>query len=240
MKAGDQTRWSLDFRASMEQSAAHPIEIHFIGEWTSTVAAVRAGEYDAQLQLSDLQFTGETLTNVPASLIADLRTRLSRPCWATYRSDGGLLAMHFLREETPSDRNLLQMIATELQIVLPVAGRTSWTAQERDGAGEYSALDSMPASDRILKRKLKYVYTDGMAGARANAIQVTIAQSEITFLLASDGAVQRIDGTNRVQMDLAQNQSEQLAAVTEFHAASILVLNTRRNRLAACSVNSPM
>jgi HEAT repeat protein len=222
VQPGDQSRWSLEFRASMEQSSAHPIDIHIIGDWTSTVDAVRFGEYDAQLQLANIQLAGDAVKSAPAASIADLRARLSRPFWATFRSDGGLLSTHFYRDETPSDRNLLQMIATELQIVRPASSeRTSWTAQERDGAGEYSALYVMPASERILKHKLKYIYTDGVAGLRTGAVQVAIEQSDITFLLASDGVVQQIDGANRVRMDLAQNQSEKLAAVTEFHAGNL-------------------
>ena len=218
---GAQSRWSLDFRASMEQSSAHPIEIRILADWTSTVAATREGEYDARLQLAHIQFAGDTVKGAPESSIADLRSRLSRPFWATYRCDGGLLSMHFLREETPSDRNLLQMIATELQLVRPASARNSWTAQERDGAGEYSALYVTPAPNRILKRKLKYLYMDGVAGAPADAVRVSVESSDITFSLTPDGMVQSIDGTNRVRMDLAQNQPEKLAAVTEFHASNL-------------------
>ena len=221
IQPGDQSRWSLDFRASMEQSSAHPIEIRILADWTSTVAASRDGEYDARLQLAHIQFAGDTVKGAPESSIADLRSRLSRPFWATYRSDGGLLSMHFLREETLSDRNLLQMIATELQLVRPASTRNSWTALERDGAGEYSALYLTPAPDRILKRKLKYLYTDGVAGVPADAVRVSVESSDITFSLTPDGMVQSIDGMNRVRMDLAQNQSEKLAAVTEFHASNL-------------------
>lgn len=221
IQPGDQSRWSLDFRASMEQSSAHPIEIRILADWTSTVAATRDGEYDARLQLAHIQFAGDTVKGAPESSIADLRSRLSRPFWATYRSDGGLLSMHFLRQESPSDRNLLQMIATELQLVRPASARNSWTAQERDGAGEYSALYVTPTPGRILKRKLKYLYTDGVAGVPADAVRVSVESSDITFSLTRDGMVQAIDGTNRVRMDLAQNQSEKLAAVTEFHASNL-------------------
>ena len=221
IQPGDQSRWSLDFRASMEQSSAHPIEIRILADWTSTVAASRDGEYDARLQLAHIQFAGDTVKGAPESSIADLRSRLSRPFWATYRSEGGLLSMHFLREETLSDRNLLQMIATELQLVRPASTRNSWTALERDGAGEYSALYLTPAPGRILKRKLKYLYTDGVAGVPADAVRVSVESSDITFSLTPDGMVQSIDGMNRVRMDLAQNQSEKLAAVTEFHASNL-------------------
>jgi HEAT repeat protein len=221
VQPGDQSRWSLDFRAGMEQSSAHPIEIHMNADWISTIVAVRPGQYDAELQVANVQFTGDSVKSAPASSVANLQARLSRPFWATFRSDGGLLSMHFFRDEAPSDRNLLQMIAAELQIVRPASGSTSWTAQERDGAGEYSALYLMPAPDRILKRKLKYIYTDGVAGARAGAVRVSIDRSDITFLLAPNGAVEGIDGTNRVRMDLSSAQSGQLAAVTEFHAGNL-------------------
>jgi hypothetical protein len=221
LQPGDQSRWSLDYRASMEQTSAHPIEIHMIGGWTSTVSAVRNGEYDAQLQLADLHFAGDAVQGASAASLSALQTHLSRPFWATYRNDGGLLAMHFLRDVSPSDRNLLQMIATELQLVRPDAARESWTAQERDGAGEYAALYVAPRPDRIVKRKLKYLYTDGVAGAPTNAVRVSVESSDIQFTLTPDGKVQGIDGTNRVRMDLAKNQSEKLVAMTEFHAGNL-------------------
>jgi hypothetical protein len=136
----------------MEQSSAHPIEIRILADWTTTVAASRDGEFDAQLQLADIQFAGDTVKGTPELSIADLRSRLCHPFWATYRSDGGLLSMHFLRQQAPSDRNLLEMIATELQLVRSASAGNSWTAQERDGAGEYSALYLTQAPGRILKR----------------------------------------------------------------------------------------
>ncbi|MGA7342664.1 MAG: HEAT repeat domain-containing protein [Terracidiphilus sp.] len=218
---GDQSRWSLDFRTCLEQRSATPVEVHMAGEWTSTIAAVRTGQYDAQLQLSELHFSGDAAKNASAAALAGLEARLSRPFWATYRSDGGLLAIHFLRDMSPSDRNLLQMVATELQLVRPGAARASWTAQERDGAGEYSALYLMPRPDRILKRKLKYVYTDGVAGVPTDAVHVSIDRSEIAFSLAGGLQVQGVDGIDRVNMDLTPDEAQQLTAATEFHLSNL-------------------
>jgi hypothetical protein len=221
MHPGDQSRWSLDFRTRMEQRSASPIEVQMAGEWTSTVIAVRAGQYDAQLQLSHVQFTGVAAKSAPTAAIANLEARLSRPFWATYREDGELLTMHFLSNAAPSDRNLLQMIATELQLVRSGAASDSWTAQERDGAGEYSALYRMPQPDRIVKRKVKYISTDGVAGTRAGAVHVAIDQSEVTFSLAADRQVQAVDGIDRVSMDLSPDKAQQLTAATEFHLSNL-------------------
>jgi hypothetical protein len=225
VQPGDQSRWSLDFRASMEQSTARPIEIHMSGAWTSTISAVRANDYDAQLQLAKIQFSGDALKSTSAAGLKDLQTRLSRPFWATYRNDGGLLSVHFYRDMSASDRNLLQMIATELQLVQPGSARQSWTAQERDGAGEYAALYLMSQPDRIVKHKIKYIYTDGMAGAPVNAMQISIDQSDVAFSLTPDHRLQSADGVDRVRMSLpgdkSQDKSQQLTAVTEFHATDL-------------------
>ncbi len=218
---GDQSRWSLDFRVRMEQSSAPSIEVHLIGDWTTTVVAVRAHEYDEQMQLEDLQFSGDAVKNTSTSSLAELRTRLSRPFWATYRNDGGLVEMHFYRDQNASDRNLLQMIATELQLVRPESRRNSWTAQERDGAGGYSALYVMPQPDRILKRKLKYVYIDGAAGAQANGMRVDVDQSDITFSLTPGGQVKEVNGADRVRMSFSIDQAEKLAAATAFHLSNL-------------------
>ena len=230
---GDQSRWSLDFRATMAQSSAHPIAIHMIGGWRSTITAVRAGEYDAQLQLADVHFAGDVVKGAPAASLAALQDRLSRPFWGTYRNDGALVAMHFFRDVTPSDRNLLQMIATELQLVQPDAANNTaeqnpepseiktWTAQERDGAGQYSALYLEQQPGKIMKHKLKYIYTDGVAGAPADAVSVSIDQSETAFLLTPDHRVESIDGTNHMRMNLSKDKTQQLSAATEFHASHL-------------------
>ncbi len=221
--AGEQSRWSLDFRASMEQASKPLTGIHLIATWKSTIIAVRPGGYDVQLQLADLHFKGDAVKDASPAALAVLEGRLSRPFWATCRADGGLLQMHFLRGVSPSDRNILQMIATDLQLVRPAsldetqATPESWTAQERDGAGEYSAL-YVAQPGRITKRKLTYLYTDGVAGAPSGAVHISIDQSEIVFAISADQRVQAIDGSNRVGMDLSQDKSQQLAAATEFHA----------------------
>ena len=215
-QSGDRSRWSLDFRVSLEQDAGLPVEVHLIGDWVSTVVAKRTGEYDAQLQIDHLSFTGDAVKGTPEASVEDLKRRLSRPFWATYRADGGLLEMHFFRDVSPADRNLLQMIATELQLVRPDSPQSSWTAQERDGAGEYLALYVMPQPDRIMKRKLEYIYTDGVAGAPASAIHVAMDESNLTFSLRPGGGIQAVDGISRMHLEMSPH-SGKLAAVTEIH-----------------------
>jgi len=221
MQPGDQSRWSLDFRVRLEQNAAPSVEVHLTGDWVSTVSSVRPGEYDAQLQIADLRFTGDPVKSAPAASLENLQQRLVRPFWATYRADGGLLAIHFYRDVSPSDQNLLQMIATELQLVQPDSAQPSWTTQERDAAGEYVALYVMPQPDRIMKRKLKYLYTDGVAGAPVDTVQVTLDDSGVTFSLGPDGRIQSADGTTRMHMELSLDHSGQLAAVTEIHIGNL-------------------
>ena len=220
-KPGDQSRWSLDFRARMEQRSASAIELRLAGDWTSTISAVHAGTYEAQLQLDNVHCVGDAAQKAPAAALADLEARLSRPFWATYRSDGGLIEIHFYRDTTPSDRNLLQMIASELQLVRPPDSRTSWTAEERDGAGEYSTLYLVQQPGHRLKRKLKYTYTDGLAGAPSDAVHVGIDQSEISVSLTPDHSVAQVDGPNRMRMDLSTNHDEQFTAITEFHLGNL-------------------
>jgi hypothetical protein len=220
-QAGDQSRWSLDFRVRLEQSLAKPVEIHLSGEWSSTVVATRTGEFDAQLQIGDISFKGDAVDKVSAPALDDLRKRLSRPFWATYRDDGGLLAMHFLRDVSPDDQNLLQMIATELQLTQPASHRPSWTAQERDGAGEYAALYAIPQFGSIVKRKLKYTHTDGAAGPATDALQVAIDESNVVFSLDPNGAIRTVDGTSRMRMMFSPGKNGQLTAVTEIHLGNL-------------------
>jgi hypothetical protein len=221
LNLGEQSRWSLDFRVRLEQLAAKPIEVHLTGDWLSTIVAVRPGEYDAQLQVADVRFAGDAVKSLPANSLEDMGQRLSRPFWATYRADGGLLAIHFFRDVIPADSNLLQMVATELQFIRPNSVHSSWTARERDGAGEYAAVYVMSQPDRIMKRKLKYLYTDGVADAPGNTVRIAIDHSEVAFWLLPNGGIQAVDGTSRVHMDLSLEQVHRLTALTEIHVSNL-------------------
>jgi hypothetical protein len=220
MNLGDQSRWSLDLRVRLEQKSAPSVEVHLTGDWISTLVALRQGEYDTQLQLADVRFTGDDTKNAAPASLEELQLRLSRPFWATYRADGMLQAMHFFHDAGPSDCNLLQMIAAELQLVHPNLESSSWTARERDGAGEYLAVYVMPQPDRILKRKMKYLYVDGMAGAAANSIRIAIDESSVTFSMAPNGVVQAVNGISRLRIGLSAVQANQLATVTEIHVGN--------------------
>ena len=225
---GDQSRWSLTFTVRLEQAAATtPIQIRLTGEWTSTTSAVRKGEYDAALQLSSASVSGEGVSSA-ADAIAPFEQRLMRPFWATYREDGSLLAMHFPNDADPSDRNLLQMIATHSQLVQRGPERPVWTVLERDGAGRYLAIYHRPEPNIVVKRKLKYIETDGVAGD-GQALNIGIERSELRFAL-DDRGVAALDGTEHVRMSFPTSASDsavkrQLAALAEIHLA-----NLRRSR----------
>jgi len=178
---GDQRRWVLDFRVRLDQArGGRPIEMELRGDWLSTIVAARPGEYDAALQLADGRMAGAG---------GHLPPGVGRTFWATYREDGTLLAFHFYKDVDPSTRNLLQMIAGEMQLVEAGSSKTAWTETERDSAGEYLAIYNRLDSNRVVKRKVKYIYTDGASGAPENGLRVEIDESELCFTLAPEGQI---------------------------------------------------
>ena len=218
---GDQRRWTLDFRARLEQpGGGRPIEVDLTGDWISTISAARSGEYDAALQLAGARITGEGVPSAPDEARQQLERRLARPFWATYRQDGQLLAVHFFRDVIASDRNLLEMIATETQLVRPPEERPAWTVLERDGAGEYLAIYNLVEPNVVMKRKLKYLHTDGTAGAPPDALHVDVTQSELRFSLDPNGAVVALDGRNGTRIGVPFGNAGPLAAITETHLAN--------------------
>lgn len=205
---GEQRRWALDFRVRLEQPGGErPIEVELRGDWVSTISAVRPGEYDLALELANASMRGEDFQ--------------ARPFWATYRDDGALLAVHFPKDMDPSDRNLLQTIATETQLVHAGSDRPAWTALERDGGGEYLAIYNRTGLNTVTKRKLKYVYTDGAPAAPADGVRVDVDQSELHVSLDPDGGIMALDGSNRVRIGVPLEGAEQLVAVTETHLANL-------------------
>jgi hypothetical protein len=225
---GEQRRWALDFRVRLEQPGGErPIEVDLNGDWVSTISAVRPGEYDVALELANASIRGGIGKNrdgqksVPADAGEQLRRRLARPFWATYRDDGALLAVHFFKNMDPSDCNLLQTIATETQFVHGDPDRPAWTVLERDGGGEYLAIYNRTGLNTVTKRKLKYVYTDGAAAAPANGVRIDVDQSELRISLDPDGGIMALDGGNRVRIGVPLEGAGQLLAVTETRLANL-------------------
>jgi hypothetical protein len=219
---GEQRRWALHFRVRLDQPGIQkPVEVDLTGDWISTVTAVRSDDYDAALQLANAHVTGAGGGSVPSDALEQTQQRLSRRFWATYRKDGALLAVHFFKDVSPSDRNLLQMIATEAQLVCPDRGESVWRVIERDGAGSYLAIYNRTEPLVVVKRKVKYLDTDGPAVGSANRIRVDMDPSESRFSLDSDGGILTLDGSDRARMGMPLGDGGQLATTTETHLSGL-------------------
>ncbi|HLK69536.1 MAG TPA: HEAT repeat domain-containing protein [Bryobacteraceae bacterium] len=242
---GDQRQWTLAFRTRLEQpGGARPIEIDLNGDWVSTVVAVRPHEFDAALQLTNARLSSGA-NNVPANQREQMSRRLERTFWATYRDDGGLASVHFYQETDPSDRNLLQMVATECQFVQAPADRSSWTVVERDGAGQYTAVYNRTSPNVVAKRKTNYLRADGAPQQKTDDVRMAIDRSEFRFTLDEDGGIATLDGGNRVLMGVTFGNAGQLAAVTEVHLSGLRKSQSREmigslSRARAEVVSSPV
>jgi hypothetical protein len=215
---GDQRRWVLDFRMRLEQTGEEPpVEISLSGDWVSTVSTVRPGEYDVALELANARVLGGGISGAQADAAVELGKRLARPFWVTYRSDGALVAVHFFKDMDPSDRNLLQTIATETQLVRPDPNRVAWTALERDGAGEYLAVYNLIDWNVVVKHKAKYVHSDGAADIPPDGLKLAVDQSDLRFSLDRDGDITALDGADRVRMGVPFGNGASLAVVTKVH-----------------------
>ena len=215
---GEQRRWALHFRVRLDQPGIQkPVQVDLTGDWISTVTDVRSDDYDAALQLANAHLTGAGGGSVPSDALEQTQQRLSRRFWATYRKDGALLAVHFFKDVSPSDRNLLQMIATEAQLVCPDRGESVWRVIERDGAGSYLAIYNRTEPFVVVKRKVKYLDTVGPA----NRIRVDMDPSESRFSLDADGGILTLDGSDRARMGMPLGDGGQLAATIETRLSGL-------------------
>lgn len=223
--AGEQRRWALEFRTRLDQPAGPPIEVALTGEWTSTIVAARSAEYDAALEIAGVHLTGNAGGNVAPEALEQTERRLSRRFWATYRSDGTLLRIYFFKDVSPSDRNLLQMVATEAQFVRPEASKMVWNTLERDGAGNYLAIYNVVKSNAVLKRKLKYVHTDAEPGTPADGLHLDVEQSEIRAAFDPDGEINSLDGSERIRVGGSRREKGRLVVLTEIRLSNLRKAN---------------
>ncbi|HJZ98941.1 MAG TPA: hypothetical protein VKE70_20670 [Candidatus Solibacter sp.] len=218
---GEQRQWSLAFKVQLEQPGdARPIEIGITGELVATISGVRSGEYDAQFEIRSPHVTGGRIGGASQAAIDQLERRLARPFWLTRRDDGALLAIHFFKDVSASDRNLLQMVATEIQFLRPNKDENHWTVLERDGGGSYLALYQRQGANALLKHKLKYVDTDGGPGTQANSLHIEIDQSDVRLALDSLGGIAALDATNRWRVGAPSGQMAPLTIATETHLSN--------------------
>jgi hypothetical protein len=142
--------WSL-------RGGAHETRLTLAGEWVTETVAARPGEREVACRIEGARIEGA----------GDLARRLGRTFWAVYRDDGAVVRLRFPRDMDAGDRNLLQMIVTESQVVRGAGAQ--WTALERDGAGTYLAGYFQPRAGELIKRKLRYLDGD---------VQVRIDEAE--------------------------------------------------------------
>lgn len=209
-RLGEQLRYRLAFRLSLSQEHdARPIEVTLDGEWVTTVVAARPGEYDVACEVAGARVGGGSEVQPAAEAMEALRRRFERRFWVTYRDDGVALGVHFPKDVAPGDRNLLQMIPTETQLVLPAGGAPRWTALERDGAGVYLAAYQRVDPSHVVKRKLKYTDVES-AGAAAEALTIDLDTSERRYTLDGAGHVLAFEGSDRVRITMALGPGGQL------------------------------
>ncbi len=208
-------RGPFDIARSCRQPYRFPCASYSPGR-TVTIAA---------LELAGTHLAGNAGGNVSPEALEQTQRRLGRRFWATYRNDGALLAIHFFKDVDPSDRNLLQMIATAAQFVRPDASKMVWNALERDGAGSYLAIYNWAEPNAVIKRKLKYVHTDAEPGAPPDGLHLDVEQSELHFTLGSDGEINTLEGSERVRIRASRGDAGQLVAVTEAR-----LTNSRRGK----------
>jgi len=222
---GQQRRWRLAFGAYLQQpEQKEPVQTQVTGDWVATVSASRDGEYDLEYELEDVAVSGGGVANVSPSDVEGLRRRLSRPFWLTYRDDGAALKAHFPKDSQGSDRNLLQMIATETQLVRPDRKPAQWTAIERDGGGLFMAAYQTGDQGTVIKRKLKYLESSGASGAQGTPnIPVSIEQSEYRFVVDSTGGVTSLEGSERIRIPMPFGEGRGLDIRTSIRLSDLRV-----------------
>jgi hypothetical protein len=217
---GQQYRWKTSFRAELEgdkgtKSGAASLR----GEWTETVVAVRRDGYDVRYELANVRIDPTGGRRVTATDLRLAQERLQKPFWVSCGLDGSLQTIHFLKEVSAEDRNLLQAIATESQFVQPDSTRADWTSRELDGGGSYLARYQRQDNAHVRKKKIKYLGTGSTDPNQA--LRLVVEESEVEFGFATDGAISTVDGVQRISMSIPGVKGNSLTARFEIHLSDL-------------------
>jgi hypothetical protein len=217
---GQRYSWKASFRAELQgDKGAQPGAASLTGEWRNTVVAVRRDGYDVRYELADVRIDPNGGPPVSATELRLAQERLQKPFWISCGLDGSLQTVHFLKEVSASDRNLLQAMATEAQFVQADATRAVWTSRESDGGGSYLAIYQRQGSSHVRKKKLKYLDADSSEASQS--LRLAIDESEVVFAFTSDGAISAVDGVQRIRMSLSGVKGNSLIARFEIHLSDL-------------------
>ena len=202
--AGRQLSWAVTLQARMQQPdgplGAHDSMTTVKGELVATVSAVSEAGVEMAYELRHPQFEGVGFGEISAADRAVVEQKLAPRFWVTHQRDGAALTLHFPREMAPDARNMLALLVTEMQLVRPARPSPQWTATERDGAGAYLVAYAQPGPREILKRKLRYLSTDGAGASATTPVNVHIDAAEARFGLDADGRVAEATVHDRVRL----------------------------------------
>ena len=222
---GQERRWDLTFDVDVTPPGAHDaIRMTIEGQWSATPSALRGNECDVAHELANTRVVGAGVGRVSAPDIAAWQRRLERRFWVTYRRDGAALQAHFARDVDPGDRNLLQMIVTETQVVRPERDTDHWTALERDAAGMYLADYARTTPHQVAKHKLTYTVIDAASGARApDGVSVEIVASERSFSFDRAGGVSEVEGSEQLRVGVPFGPNSWLQTRTSIRLHDVRV-----------------
>jgi HEAT repeat protein len=201
-RAGEQRRWAATLSVRMKEGGQGGRETSMVlaGEWVTTISGESAAGTDVACELQGAHAEGTGFGQASADQMAQLKRLLARRIWITYQPDGAAIRAHFPKDMTEDVRNFLELVATQTQLVRPAAPSPQWVVTERDGAGSYLAAYQDGGPGAILKRKMRYLTTDG-AGGPAGVIGVRIDSSETRFALDGAGRVNEVDGREVTHVD---------------------------------------
>jgi hypothetical protein len=199
-EGGRLRRWAVTLEAELQSPGQpEPTRVRLSGEWVEAVSATRPGEQDLACRLEQVEVAGGRGPEPSPASVAALRARLETPFWITRRADGAVLLTHFPRSLGPTDRNLLQLLAGELELIAAPPGASDWTAEEQDGAGRYLAAYHLAGPGKVEKTRLRYLPEPrGQRAGGLLAVELVASRTSATF--DSAGGLATLDGSTRLRL----------------------------------------
>jgi hypothetical protein len=203
---GLQHRWSVEIDVGIRSSDGSTQEATALaGEWVETITGTSAEGTEVACEFAHAHVVGKRAATVDPKAEAELEARMAQRIWVTVQPDGAVTRMHFPKDMDDPARNMLQLIMTTKQFARPQPLPTQWVTSERDGAGMYmaqyvrTAPDSPSGPTEVLKRKMRYVALDGVAGGPG--LELAIDDSNTVIELDARGQIDELRAHEASHLD---------------------------------------
>jgi HEAT repeat protein len=224
------TTQELRFTSSQPGAEAPPgMRFHLQGEWSVGIVSVDGDQVHARIQLvpssTEVSMGGES--RLAPEVRRSFEAGLALPFFITLHRSGAVQLVHFEPGTDILVQGLLRATVGATQHVLSGPPQESWTTEEQDTTGRYSARYTRKTASSFEKSKLAYSHLSTPEGLQSLSNGPRVSVNSLTTLeLGKDLWAESLQGSEHLEVDSGPS----LFTIISSSQVALMLLERGRDR----------